>query len=130
MSWEDFLDSGAPSPFDEASDAEENEAKRKKGQDPWGFSEKDRALIRRVEREMRHEKPHYYVVFKSFLERGRLTEVKTDDGEWKFKVEWGFYADLSRKLGIRDNAVKKRLTGSLGWYADRLRLHRRNEDQP
>ncbi len=68
------------------------------------FSDAERRVISRVWRLMREQKPHYYVVLKSYVENTHYR---------------GFYTDLSKHLGITPNAVKKRLSMAIRWFSDR-----------
>ena len=99
-SWNEPL-SREPSPEKQAMDREGGDA----ALTAW-FSQEEVMLVRKVWRLMRAEKPHYYVVYKAFLEGNHYR---------------GFYTDLGRQLGITPNAIKKRLCMATRWFSARCR---------
>lgn len=85
---------------------------------PEGIRQEDLAKVWRL---LRRTKPHLYVVLKAWVEGLRLRDDRTRYSSGLYR---GFYADLSRRLGITQNAVKYRLQTAIKWFAERLEKER------
>jgi hypothetical protein len=77
-------------------------------------------VVGRTWRELRRFKPHLYVVLKAWTD---LLPLREEPTRYSSRVYRGFYAELSRKLGITENAVKYRLQSGIRWFAGRVRFH-------
>lgn len=84
------------------------------------------AVVGKVWREMRRNKPHLYVVLKSWTE---LLPLRDEPTQYSSRVYRGFYAELARKLGVTENAVKHRLQSGVRWFAKRIRYHAGQESR-
>ena len=80
----------------------------------------EHAVVRKVWREMRRLKPHLYVVLRSWTD---LLPLRDEPTQYSSRVYRGFYAELARKLGVTENAVKHRLQSGIRWFAGRIRCH-------
>lgn len=82
------------------------------------FNANELEIVRRVWLDLRRLKPHLYVVMKTWSE---MLQLRDEPTQYSSRVYRGFYAELSRKLGITENAVKYRLQSGIRWFAHRLR---------
>ena len=62
---------------------------------------------------MRRRKPHLCVVLRAYTEALQLRDEKT---QYTHGLYRGFYAELSRKLGVTENAIKQRLDSAIVWF--------------
>ena len=106
-----------PSPEDRAIRKEERQ-----GRELETISEvNDQKALKQVLRAMRREKPHFYVVFKTWCEATVLRDEPNP--RYAHGVYRGFYSDLGRRLGIKRHSVKYRLTKAAEWAYRWLEQH-------
>ena len=73
--------------------------------------------VNKTWRDLRRLKPHLYVVFKAWAE---LFQLRDQDTQYTHGLYRGFYAEMSRKLGVTEPAVKNRLARAKLWFASRI----------
>ena len=93
---------------------------------PEPLTECDLKALRLAKRDLRILKPHYWAVFKSFLEHGEVGWVQ---GQPIPTAYHGFYVDMGRRLGVSPNTVKYRLQRSVQWFIKRVRYHADQEEK-
>ncbi len=77
--------------------------------------------LKRVLRAMRKEEPYLFVVFKEWCKARELRDEQNP--QYKHGVYRGFYAEQSKRLGIRPNTVQHRLEKAHIWAARWLERH-------